>query len=260
MSHVLITGSKVITSNSKVVKRGGSLATLRELKQWYAARLETGYVNTNQVVTLTDKSGNGISATQATSTKRALYTTNVQNSLPSFEFDGTDDYYSTTPLTSPKNVSGVTLTAVVKKKSLTGTQYISNYTLSAGAVVRAQLVGNISGTGEIQGAGTRVDGGTVSFLRYTLNDLSTHIITSVIDFVTGTVRNYVDGVFVGESTVFDAGALCSNTNLTLSLIGAAAISTSFLNAHLMEYLRCDAPHTSAEVYNTYTLLKNIYAL
>lgn len=57
---------------------------------WYDASQETGK-NDGDAVLPTDFSGNGNNMTQATSSMRPLYKTNIQNSLPVFRFDGSDD-------------------------------------------------------------------------------------------------------------------------------------------------------------------------
>jgi hypothetical protein len=52
--------------------------------------------NNTAVKTWQDQSGNANHLVQTTGTKQALYKTNQQNSLPAIEFDGVDDFFTTT--------------------------------------------------------------------------------------------------------------------------------------------------------------------
>ncbi len=61
------------------------------LKIWLKADAGAGAANNDPVATWTDQSGTSHSFAQATSGKRPLYKTNIQNGLPVVRFDGTDD-------------------------------------------------------------------------------------------------------------------------------------------------------------------------
>ena len=60
---------------------------------WWAARKES-YANNDPVGTATDWSGNGLSLTQSTTSKKPLFLTGQKNGLPAFSADGVDDFLS----------------------------------------------------------------------------------------------------------------------------------------------------------------------
>src|SRR6185503_18751932 len=64
------------------------------LKIWLKADAGAGSSDGDPVGTWTDQSGTSHDFTQATSGKKPLYKTNIQNSLPVVRFDGSDDEMS----------------------------------------------------------------------------------------------------------------------------------------------------------------------
>jgi hypothetical protein len=61
--------------------------------QWCAARLQTGFANSDPVGTYTDSSGNARNFTSSGSS-RPTFTTSAVNGLPALNFDGSDDWMS----------------------------------------------------------------------------------------------------------------------------------------------------------------------
>jgi hypothetical protein len=75
------------------------------LELWLRADALSGYVDTDDVETWPDESGEGNDATQATEARRPLYRTNSINSLPALYFDNSDDgMRSATSLANPYSV------------------------------------------------------------------------------------------------------------------------------------------------------------
>jgi hypothetical protein len=77
----------------------------RSIKQigpfnWYAARLETAFVNNDPVGTATDFGSDAHNATQATGANKPTYKTNIKNGQPAFYFDGGDYLDSSSGLVS----------------------------------------------------------------------------------------------------------------------------------------------------------------
>lgn len=75
--------------------RGGAAAfsptTVSGMAAWWAARKES-FANNDPVGTATDWTGNGLSLTQATASKKPLFLTGQKNGLPAFSADGVDDF------------------------------------------------------------------------------------------------------------------------------------------------------------------------
>lgn len=65
-----------------------------DLLAWYKADALVGLSDGDAISSITDSSGNGNTVSQATGSAKAVYKTNIQNSLPAIRFDGTDDYYT----------------------------------------------------------------------------------------------------------------------------------------------------------------------
>jgi len=59
---------------------------------WWAARKETGFSNNDAVGTVTDWTGNGLTLTQSTGSKKPLFLTGQKNGQPAFAADGVDDF------------------------------------------------------------------------------------------------------------------------------------------------------------------------
>lgn len=89
----------------KILRRplaaGFSPSDVSGLSIWLKADNGTGGVSDGDAIgTWTDQSGNAINFTQSTSSKKPLYKTNIQNSLPVGRFDGSDDLIQTSTFTT----------------------------------------------------------------------------------------------------------------------------------------------------------------
>lgn len=79
------------------MQQGGGAAasfnptTVTGMAAWWAARKES-FANNDPVGTATDWTGNGLSLTQATASKKPLFLTGQKNGLPAFSADGVDDF------------------------------------------------------------------------------------------------------------------------------------------------------------------------
>lgn len=256
---ILVNNSNIITNGGKILISGGDPSTLRNLKSWFSARKETRFSNGNSVPSQIDFSGNGALRSQATSGNQATYATGVSNGQPAFNFDGTDDYY-TGAVNVPKNVAGATSIIVFKKKSLTNTAYYLAYEKSG--LFRIGVILNIVSTGEIQIVQMRTDGGSQAFFRAPCNDLNTHVLVSIFDFVNGVVRIWLDGFLIGQSTTpVDPGATCSNTDLTIAYTGRrTGPPASNYDGYIFEDILCDAVLTPEEFLPVVNQLKTIYGV
>ena len=72
---------------------GFDFTSLGTIAAWYAARLETGFVDTDVPASLTDFSGNGRDASQGTAGNRCRFDTGIQNGLPGFNWGLHDTWY-----------------------------------------------------------------------------------------------------------------------------------------------------------------------
>jgi hypothetical protein len=90
-----LSGLSGIGGNSGLVNNvaGGGLPVSGAVV-WLAARLETGYVDNDSVGLLTDQTGNGHDAIQATPGYKPVFKTNILNAKPVIRFDGSDDTLS----------------------------------------------------------------------------------------------------------------------------------------------------------------------
>src|ERR1051325_4711729 len=82
------------------------------LKIWLKADAGAGSSDGDAVGTWTDQSGTSHDFTQATSSKKPTYKTNIQNSLPVVRFDGTDDEMSGGDLSGVFTTGGSMFAAV----------------------------------------------------------------------------------------------------------------------------------------------------
>lgn len=260
---VLTHNGEVVTSPSGVVT---PLITIESLlpKAWLAARKES-YTNGQVMPTLTDWSGNGAGGTQATAGFRATFATNQINSLPAFNFTQASSHrYVGSNVTSPKNCAGITTFNVYRKKtSAVGSSFWQNivgYSVTASS--RYNIL--IDRDTDFQFNSIRVDGGSAQTVRFSQNNTTAHVMCAQINFVTGLESVWEDGNFkIRNASAVDAGALCSNTNLTHVSYGSGVTSgtyNSFIDAYWAEYIMFDRILTAEEIGAVNKILKTLYAI
>jgi len=96
-----LTGGKNYEAESNLPWTPAEISATR-MKYWFAADKLTGVSSGAGIPQLTDFSGNGNHATQATGANQATYLSNAINGLPGANFDGVNDYYN---LLGPSSIS-----------------------------------------------------------------------------------------------------------------------------------------------------------
>lgn len=206
--------------------------SIANLFAWYKADALT-LNNADPVSSWTDSSGNSRHATQATSANQPLFRTNVLNSKPIIEFDGTNDLLQVTyTLAQP-----VTRMAVLRYRSTTAGQASQD----GGANIAALF--DIAGTGYRMYAGNGLQTGTV--------DTSYHIFCQGWNGASSTLR--VDG---GAGVAGDAGS-ATQGGITF---GARAAGTQHGQVNVAETLVYSRMLTLSEINDLGNYFASRYAL
>jgi len=195
---------------------------------WFKADAITGLSNNDPVSTWEDSEGSN-DATN-TGSARPIYKTNVQNSLPGVEFDGSNDYLASSAFGAAETQPN-TVHFVAKVASTSGSQYI----LDGGSSGR-HMVYFDSGLGAIKAyAGSFMNGTGSSY-----SDTSAHQITVVFDGASSAI--YIDGSAQGTG---DVGA----GSMSLVTLGATGDLGGFGAVTLFEVLwRAGGRDTATESY------------
>lgn len=152
---------------------------------WIAARKQTGLSDGDAVTTATDSSGTN-NFGQATASKKPTYKTGILNGLPSFRFDGVDDWLTNDVSWSP---SGQTVFVVVVPSDVSGG---NKRFYSQKIVAQPDFLGIGHLIPAIQNAGTwgAFYGGTYRS-TYTITT-NAAVLETVID-AAGTVQTFYNG-------------------------------------------------------------------
>jgi len=219
---------------------GGSSAfnpmSVSGMAAWWAARLETGFANNDPVGTVVDQTGNGLTLTQATASKKPLYATNVKNGLPAFVSDGVDDFLTGGNILNVGSGS-LHFFFVAKLDSSSGVKnYFAKY--SSGAAGQYSIYHQGAGSGNTRQLESYYMDGTGAYNAFSNSGIDTnwHLLEFVVDRSTNQTEIFRDGVSIGTAGGIDAGTY-NPTNRFLMFAGANGTDTGeqfFLQGKIAE--------------------------
>lgn len=208
---------------------------------WLKADAITGLVDGDPLGSWTDSSGNGNTATQATSGAKPTYKTGVQNGLPAVLFDGGDS------LASAASGSGSKSVAVAFRA--TGATYRTLVSGSFGGAVHVRVATNykidlLSQTSSVIGSSANIPATSGEW----------HV--AVITYTSGSAwAIHIDGTLAASgstSTTLIAGA-------TLRIGTGGTSSSEFFTGHMGEVATWDRVLTGTEITDVAAELKAKWA-
>jgi len=178
---------------------------------WWAARKESVFIHGDSVGTVTDQTGNGLTLSQATASKKPLFLANQKNGFPAFAADGVDDFVSGGDILDigtgsihfffvAKYDSVASDVAIMAKSELSGA--LNRY--SGVLVVGGQWFGLLSDS---------VDG--LPNLQAGTADTNWHLFEYIVDRGAGSYSIWVDGVQVDSEVGITAGDINSTFRFLL---------------------------------------------
>ena len=176
---------------------------------WWAARRES-FANNDSVGTVTDWTGNGLSLTQATASKKPLFLTGQKNGLPAFAADGVDDFVSGGDILD-LGTGSVHFFFVAKFDAVVNPQPLAAKAVAASAVGRYFVGGVISG----EWYSLVQDSGAVREAKGGVPDTNWHLFEFVVDRPNTRVELFVDGVSIGSNSSLATGDLNTATRWLL---------------------------------------------
>lgn len=198
-----------------MLKNGGGAAAfsptdIAGMAAWWAARKES-FANNDPVGTATDWTGNGLSLTQATASKKPLFLTGQKNGLPAFSADGVDDFFSGGDILDI-GTGSIHFFFVAKYDSVAADAAMMAKSLGAGAFSRYSGVNVVASqwNGFVQdtvNSPFNLNAGTA--------DTNWHLFEFVVDRPNTTVSIWVDGVQVDSESGIAAGDINSTFRFLL---------------------------------------------
>jgi len=262
MGRVATYNSKVLVHNSKVVSDTiTSFTGVTSVKGWYAARLIPGLPDNTGISRVTDFSGNSTVLKQATSGDQPKFRTNIINSLPAWEFDGSDDHFSFTSLALTQNKAGLTTYVVYKRVSGSSAQALISF-LNNGSVSRHSLIVNGGGSSTDIVAGARRVSETAATASFTNTDTQWHVVCNVTNYATDLVSLYFDGELKQASVIGGTSGTSSQNSPSggVECVGSINDAGNYFNGYIAEIVFCDAAHSGTEVKNIMASLSRIYGV
>lgn len=165
-----------------------------------------------------DKSGNGNHATQATTSAKPTYKTNIQNGQPVARFDS-GDIMTLALLNALRNVGSADAFAVLTYSSGTLTGCALYYSTNNSGFTRFALTkGTVSGQYAV--SGRRNDGDSIARINGgTVNTSTLAIQHGFIDYANSDAYLYIDNTQVASNTSFLTNGNTSNTDSAYASIG-----------------------------------------
>lgn len=198
------------------MQQGGGAAasfnptTVSGMAAWWAARKES-FANNDPVGTATDWTGNGLSLTQATASKKPLFLTGQKNGLPAFSADGVDDFFSGGDILDI-GTGSIHFFFVAKYDSVASDAAIMAKSLASGALNRYSGVSVIGG----QWFGMLSDTVTgLPNLQAGTADTNWHLFEFIVDRGAGSYSMWVDGVQIDSEPGVAAGDINSTFRFLL---------------------------------------------
>lgn len=178
--------------------------TVSGMAAWWAARKES-FANNDPVGTVTDWTGNGLSLTQTTASKKPLFLTSQKNGLPAFSGDGVDDFLSGGDILDI-GTNSIHYFIVAKFDATNGTRVaLSKSVLTAGT----GLYDACSIYTDAWHVFTELPSGVNNPVTTGTPNTDWHLFEFVVDRNSGFVELWVDGVQLGTDAIASGDA--SNT-------------------------------------------------
>jgi len=179
---------------------------------WWAARKETGFSNNDAVGTVTDWTGNGLTLTQSTGSKKPLFLTAQKNGQPAFAADGVDDFFTGGDILDI-GTGSIHFFFVAKFDSVAALSAIAAKALAAGAAARYSIYQNTS-AGDWEGF-VADSTGVVRSVAGGSPDTAWHLFELVVDRDLTRLETFVDGVSVGSDSSVAAGNIAATYRFLL---------------------------------------------
>ncbi len=196
------------------------------------------------ITQVTDKSGNGNTYSQATSTFRPAYISSAYNGRNVARFDGTNDFLGRTTNNLARNVGGLTI-YVVRKFDATpsSAQYLLQINT---ALSNARVVVYGGATGFMVAGGRRLDADSFSTTASsTTIDTNLAISVASFDYSNSDLDIYLNKTLDGGTTSFQTNGSTSNTASTGSAIGST-FSINFFDGDIGEIIIFNSEHTATQ--------------
>lgn len=177
---------------------------------WWAARLETSYTNNASIGSVYDWTGNGLSLTQSTSSKKPLFLTGQKNGLPAFSADGVDDFLTGGDILDI-GTGSIHFFFVAKFDATANPQPLAAKALAASEFGRYFAGGIISS----EWYSLAQDGTAVREAKGSVPNTNWHLFEFVVDRPNTRVELFVDGASVGSNSSLAAGDLNTATRWLL---------------------------------------------
>ena len=235
------------------------------LVYWLSARQETAFSDGDSVETPTDWSGAGNAPTQATSSRRPTYETNVVNGLPVFRFDGVDDRFdfSGGALDMANNQSGLTVYVVVIPATTTSAAQRNLVSISSGTSTTQQrvLVSFSAGGGTtIGGRRLDTDGFSTSLGSFVYAGGTAWVVTALFDWANSDLYSWRNTSVDIANTSYQTAGSTSNTSSLAATIGSNSAGSFIFTGDIAEILIYQESHDSTERADIQSGLMTIYGL
>lgn len=256
---------RVLQYNSRILKRNSRItgdcitnfSAVTGIKAWYAARLMPDITDNTGVSRVIDFSGNFTVLKQATSGNQPKFRTNIINSFPAWEFDGTNDVFTFTSVGLTKNLAGITSYIVFKRTSGTGIQSLVNFNNSASNARHSIGINSGAGNNEIFAGARRVTE-SAAVASHINQDTQFHVAVNVTNYSTDLVSIWFDGAY--RSSAIIGGTSGTNSQNSDAAIddGIGSNVSTFFTGYVAEIIFCQSAHSDTEVKNIMGSLSKIY--
>src|SRR5262245_35493860 len=219
----------------------------------------TQSTNNTVVARWEDQSGNGRNLTQATAANQPKKFDNIQGGNPIVRFDGSNDHiFTETDYPFGRNLSGVSVAAVVKAANLSCTVFGFSVG-TATTTIRFRLAYDFAGSYLV--GGRRLDANSNQDITAGADDGDFHVVVGVLNHAADSALIFVDGRFLTLQTwqPAGAGANSSNTDALRTVMGASVALAANLNGDIGYVVEFQKALSTAEAVGICGYLKNIWA-
>ncbi len=237
------------------------------LRFFWDAVSVTGQADGTALAQLTDMSGSGKSATQATSTSQGVWRATGLNGKPAVELDGGDDLYSFsgTGLNITQNARALTVVVVsadASDLSTTAERVQVYFSRNGTNGARSQLFHVASATTggplDVAMGGRRLEADTYAQARGGLAVAQPRVETGVLDYYNATARHYSNGVEDGSLSPFQTAGQVDDLSSLSAAVGANTALNRFWRGLISFVAVYDRVLTDAELQQVHNYARNTY--
>jgi hypothetical protein len=190
--------------------------------------LDSRYIDQSDntaVSTWSDRSGTASDATQTNATFQPTFQTAEFGGNGVVRFDGSNDFFSVAGAVGLlRNISGATLTVMVKYSSVSGTRSAFAFATGTG-LTRATM--EATSSGYIAG-GRRLDANSFQSVTSSASTAGRTLIqTAVFNYGAATLELFLDGTSAASSTSFQTTGNTSDTDSTAVRVASSVVGTNF---------------------------------